>query len=76
MPHLSIDEGYRSEAQLAERLQKAEGEKDELVRDLRYDILGKGQEIEQLKAKMNRILELLSKGAKVDPKLLDLSGSD
>jgi len=43
------------------------------VKNLRYDILGKGQEIEQLKAKMNRILELLSKGAKVDPTLLDVS---
>ncbi len=72
MPYLSIDEGYRSEAQLAERLQRAEGEKDDVVKDLRYDILQKGQKIDQLQAKMDRILELLGKGAKVDPSLLDV----
>jgi len=62
MPHLSIDEGYRSEAQLAERLAKAEGERDELVRDLRYDILEKGQKIEQLEAKYDRIWGFSARG--------------
>ncbi len=57
-------------------LKKAEGEKDELVRDLRYDIMEKEQKIEQLQAKYDRILELLGKGAKVDPKLLDVSSSE
>lgn len=76
MPHLSIDEGYRSEAQLAERLAQAEGEKDQLVKDLRYDIMEKGQKIEQLQAKYDRIRELLGKGTKVDPTLLDMSSSE
>jgi hypothetical protein len=75
-PYLSIDEAYRSEAQLAGRLAKAQGEKDDVVKDLRYDILRKGQEIDRLSAKMDRILELLGKGAKVDPKLLDVSTSE
>jgi hypothetical protein len=76
MPYLSIDEGYRSEAELTERLAKAEGEKDELVKDLRYDIMEKGQKIEQLQTKYDRILELLGKGTKVDPKLLDVKSSE
>jgi hypothetical protein len=76
MPFLSIDEAYRSEAQLTERLQKSEGEKGELVKDLRYDIMEKGQKIEQLQAKYDRILELLGKGKKVDPKLLDVKSSE
>jgi hypothetical protein len=75
MPYLSIDDGYRSEAELTERLAKAEGEKDELVKDLRYEIMEKGQKIEQLQAKYDRILELLGKGTKVDPKLLDVKSS-
>jgi hypothetical protein len=76
MPFLSIDEGYRSEAKLTEKLAKAEGEKDEMVKDLRYDIMEKGQKIEQLQAKYERILELLGKGTKVDPKLLDVKSSE
>ncbi len=76
MPFLSIDESYRSEAHLTEKLAEAEGEKDKLVKDLRYDILRKGQEIDRLNAKMDRILNLLGKGAKVDPKLLDVSTSE
>ena len=76
MPFLSIGEVYRSEAQLTERLAKAEGEKDQMVKDLRYDIMEKGQKIEQLQAKYDRILELLGKGTKVDPKLLDEKRSE
>lgn len=76
MPFLSIDEAYRLEAQLTEKLAKAEGEKDEMVKDLRYDIMEKGQKIEQLQAKYDRILELLGKGTKVDPKLLDVKSSE
>jgi hypothetical protein len=75
-PYLSIDEAYKSEAQLAGRLAEAEGEKDQQVKDLRYDMLRKGQEIDRLNSKMDRILELLGKGAKVDPKLLDVSTSE
>ncbi len=76
MPFLSIDEAYRLEAKLTEKLAKAEGEKDQMVKDLRYDIMEKGQKIEQLQAKYDRILELLGKGTKVDPKLLDVKSSE
>jgi hypothetical protein len=71
--HVSLDYHKEKEPLLVLSDISLEGEKDALVKYMRYDILRKGQEIDRLNAKMDRILKLLGKGAKVDPKLLDVS---
>jgi len=76
MPHLSIDDAYRAERELSDRLRKAERDGDDLVKERKHEILEKGQRIEALQEKNDRVIELLKKNTKVDPELPAVKSSE
>jgi hypothetical protein len=59
MPYLSVDEGYRGEAVLQEKLEEVQKAKDEDVRDLRFQLLEEKQKTRDLADKMDQIVPLV-----------------
>jgi hypothetical protein len=61
MPFLSIDEAYKNEAILSEKLREVEKVKDEDVKDLRYKILEPSQKNAELADGLKYALDALKK---------------
>jgi hypothetical protein len=60
MPFLSIDEAYRKEAALAEKLEEAEKARDEDIKDLRYALLAKDKEMGDMRKTIEQLSTIIS----------------